>query len=137
MTRDPRPTHRQRWPVKLLIAVACIAPFAAPAHGDESRSTIRLAAGARTVIELPENPSTGYGWRLNAEGSRNLALVSISDAGFAAGTASGRLVGAPGLRRFEIEARKEGTATAVFDYARPWEHVAPVRRYVVTIAISR
>ena len=119
----------------LLTIAACMAPLAAPAHADESRATIRLAAGASTVIALPENPSTGYGWRLNADASRNLALVSIADAGFAAGAASDRLVGAPGLRRFTIAARQVGTAIAVFDYARPWEHVAPARRHIVSIAI--
>ena len=132
---DPRPMHLRSWLMTLLIAAACIA--ALPALAEDDRTTLRLAVGASTVMSLQENRSTGYGWRLNADASRNLALVDIADLGFSAGAARGPIVGAPGERRFKITARQRGTATAVFDYARPWEHVAPARRHVVTLAIGR
>jgi inhibitor of cysteine peptidase len=122
---------RRLCPAALFVVAACIASLA-PAGAQEGR-TIRLAVGASSAIALSENPSTGYRWQLDGAASRNLALISVSDAGFTSG-ASGRL-GAPGTRRFSITGRQPGTAVAVFDYARPWERVAPARRYVVTVEV--
>jgi inhibitor of cysteine peptidase len=122
--------RRRHWPAILLALAALIA---SPAQA-ETPETVRLAAGATTTIALTQNPSTGYRWRLNGAASRNLSLVRIADAGFTPG-ASGRL-GAPGLQRFSIAARRPGTAVAVFEYARPWERVAALRRHVVTIVVA-
>lgn len=116
-----------------LIAIAALAVSLAPLRAEETE-TIRLAVGGTTVITLTESPSTGYRWQLAGPASRNLSLVSISDAGFTRSTSG--LIGAAGLRRFKIAARRPGTAVAVFDYVRPWEHVAPARRHVVTIDIA-
>jgi inhibitor of cysteine peptidase len=122
-----------RSPLRHLACVSALIALIAPAAAQESR-TVRLAAGASTTISLSENPSTGYRWQLNTQASRNLAFVTVADAGFAAG-ASG-LLGAPGTRRFSITGRQPGTAVAVFDYRRSWEHVAAIRRHIVTIAIG-
>jgi inhibitor of cysteine peptidase len=122
----------RRW-LAGLFAIAAFAASLAPLRAQENE-TIHLAIGGATVIALPENPSTGYGWRLARPASRNLALVSVSNAGFARSTSG--LIGAPGVRQFRIAARRPGTAVAVFDYIRPWEHVAPARRHVVTIDVA-
>jgi inhibitor of cysteine peptidase len=112
----------------------CAALLAAPVRAQDSSQTIRLAAGAAQTIELGENPSTGYRWRLSETASRNLALVAVADAGYAA-SPSGR-IGAAGTRRFAITARQPGSAVLVFEYARPWESVAPTRRHTVTVEIG-
>jgi inhibitor of cysteine peptidase len=117
-----------------LIAIAALATSLAPLRAEETEA-IHLAVGGSTVITLTENPSTGYRWQLADLASRNLSLVSISDAGFTRSVSG--LIGAAGLRLFKIAARRAGTAVAVFDYVRPWEHVAPARRHVVTIDIAR
>ena len=122
--------NRREWVTGVI--AACLAAVAAPVWADE---TIRLEVGATRVIALQENPSTGYRWRLNGAASRNVSLIGVSDAGYTAG-ASGRL-GAPGVRRFQISARKPGTAIAVFEYARLWERGTPARRHVVTIEVGR
>ena len=122
--------------IGLLVLAAGMAWPHAAAHAEESRETIRLAVGASTSIALTETPSTGYRWRLNSTASSNLAIVAVSDAGYASGASGKPLVGAPGQHRFRIAARRGGTATAVFDYVRSWEHVAPARRHVVTIESS-
>ncbi len=117
-----------------MVLLALMAASPAPARAADERETIQLAVGSSRTIALTENPSTGYGWHLNQAASSNVSLVEISDAGFEAG--GGKLVGAPGTRRFRIVARQPGTAVAVFEYARSWEHVPAVRRYVVNIDIS-
>ena len=117
-----------------VIAIAAFAVSLAPLRAEDT-DAIHLAVGGATVITLTENPSTGYRWQLDGPASRNLSLVGISDAGFS--RSAGGLIGAAGLRRFKIAARRAGTAVAVFDYVRPWEHAAPARRHVVTIDIAR
>jgi inhibitor of cysteine peptidase len=131
-SRARRPS-RLPWAAALLVLAIASMISSGPAHAEETRATVRVAVGASAVIALKENPSTGYRWRLNAGASRNLSLVDISDAGSARDS---NLIGAPGQRRFSIAARQAGSAIAVFDYARPWEHVAPAQRHVVTIEIT-
>ena len=128
--------HRRPWFAGVLFVAAIMAAFVAPVRAEETSDTIRLVVGAARTIELGENPSTGYGWRLNESMSRNLALVSVNDAGFVPRPTDRPLVGAPGMRRYRITARGPGTAVAVFDYVRPWERVAPARRHTLTIEIG-
>jgi inhibitor of cysteine peptidase len=125
--RPPRP-----WPA--LILAAWVALLAGTAGAADSGETIRLAVGGTRTIALSENPSTGYLWRLNETASRDLALVAVADAGYTA-SPSGR-IGAPGVRRFTLTARRPGTAAIVFEYVRPWESRAPARRHMVTVEIA-
>ena len=125
--RSPR-----RWPA--LILAAWVALFVTPGRAEDSSETIRLAVGAAQTVALSENPSTGYRWRLNEAASRDLVLITVVDAGFAPGRTD--RLGAPGVRRFTITARQPGTAVVIFEYARPWESVAPARRHVVTVEIA-
>ncbi len=111
-----------------------MAGSSAPTPAAEEVETIHLAVGLSVTIALTENPSTGYRWRLDQAAGTNLSLVEISDAGFEAG--GGKLIGAPGMRRFRIAARRVGAAVAVFEYVRSWEHAAAIRRHVVNIEIS-
>jgi predicted secreted protein len=83
---------------------------------------------------LRENPSTGFKWRLNKAQSTHLGIVHVIDRGYQAG--QNGLIGAPGSRRWEITARAPGTASAVFTYARPWEHRPPAETHVVRVNIA-
>lgn len=116
-----------------VLLTTVLASSFAPVRAQESQ-TLRLAVGGIRVMTLTDNPSTGYGWQVNNAASQNLSLVDIADAGF---VRDSKLIGAPGQRRFRITARQPGTAVVLFDYARPWEHVVPARRHVVTIKIGR
>jgi predicted secreted protein len=76
--------------------------------------TLRLAPGARATIALKENPSTGYKWQIAPAESSNLAIVRITDRGFA---------------------RAVGSARIVLVYRRPWEQ-KPIRRYEVGVEVT-
>jgi inhibitor of cysteine peptidase len=101
----------------------------------QTTQTVTLAPGTSTTIVLPENPSTGFKWRLDAQQSTNPAIVRVIDRGYQAGQSG--LIGAPGAHRWEIEARARGTASVVFTYARPWERKLPAETHVVQVNIAR
>jgi predicted secreted protein len=105
-----------------------------PLHAAETRQSIAMAVGVERIVTLSENPSTGYRWQLNRTASSNLAIVDVTDAGFAPG--HGRRIGAPGLRRWRIVGRASGKAVVVFDYSRPWERVAPASRHLLTVDVG-
>jgi inhibitor of cysteine peptidase len=98
----------------------------------QAAEVVRLAPGASTTIQLVENPSTGYSWRLDAEASEGLDHLAIVDNGHTRGAA---MPGAPGTHRWTIRAVSPGEASVVFVYQRPWEP-APIETRQVTISIA-
>lgn len=123
--------------IRLFVLSAFLLTLSAsvPADAQESSEAIRLVVGAAKTITLEENPSTGFKWQINTAQSSNLAVVRVNDLGYRRG--SSQLVGAPGVHRWRIKAKAAGTARIVFDYARPWEHVAPAKRNTVRVEITR
>lgn len=120
----------------LFLGASAVIPCGGAVRAQSSDETVNLVVGGLAIIELAENRSTGYGWRLSEAESSNLAALAISAAGFKSGAAGvAPLIGAPGVARFRIEGRKPGAARAVFVYSRPWEHGPPAARYVVTVDV--
>ena len=79
---------------------------------DDSR-TVELTVGDVAVIELAENPTTGFRW--SVEFDTPLALLT-SD-----WTASSIAVGASGTRRFSFNATAAGTASVRAALRRSWQ----------------
>lgn len=127
-------TFRSSITTAFLLALAGAMPAAAQGMS-KSSETIQVSVGTTKTIALKENPSTGYQWHINAAQSSNLGAVRVSDAGYESGTS--HLVGAAGTHSWRIEGQAQGTARIVFDYSRPWEHVAPAQRHVVRVEISQ
>jgi inhibitor of cysteine peptidase len=123
--------------IRLFVLSAFLLALSASVRADaqESSEAIRLVVGATKTITLDENPSTGFRWQINTAQSANLAAVSVKDLGYRRG--SSQLIGAPGVHRWRIKGKAAGTARIVFDYARPWEHVAPAKRNIVRVEITR
>jgi inhibitor of cysteine peptidase len=93
--------------------------------------TIEAQPGARIVVTLPENPTTGYSWAMDGEGEA-LPLVSSE---YAATPAAG--VGGGGKRTLVFEAKTPGTASLRLKRWREWEGEASVReRYAVTVQVK-
>jgi len=93
-------------------------------------TTIRLAPGATLRLTLAENPSTGFRWRLIADGAP--VLQASGDAY----TSSGTMPGAPGLHRWEFRAAQPGEAPLRLEHLRPWEKVPPVESFAVAIRVA-
>lgn len=99
----------------------------------EAANALKLAPGASAPIELTENPSTGYSWRIDADASQGLDHVAITDDGHRRGA---NMPGAPGTHRWTVRAATPGETTIVFAYQRPWEP-APVETRQVSIVVRK
>ena len=83
------------------------------------------------VIELEENPSTGYTWSCSMMGTGRLRM---KDDSFMQPEAE--LMGAPGIRRFEFAGEESGHVTLSFFYSRPWEDVSPARTIAYSVEVA-
>jgi inhibitor of cysteine peptidase len=84
------------------------------------------------VIELPENPTTGFRWSLRSQVAP--ALRTRSD--LFEHRAEAR-PGAGGSRRFEFTASAPGTAAISLWHWREWEGEGSVtKRYHVTVTVK-
>ncbi len=99
---------------RIAFAAAFLSIFSAPLAAEE----IRLSRGHAKTLILPENPSTGFSWKIDEEGSDNLSLLAIVDHGHKRGIS---MPGAPGQRSWSLRAKGAGHAVLQIVYQRPWE----------------
>ena len=119
------PSPNCRWLMPLLCAIALAACSRDRPPGIEivlteadAGATLTVPMGARIVVRLPANPSTGYTW---AEAvAPGPALRAIGEPAFETSDAGGR-VGAPGTQVFRYEVAGPGRARVALANARPWE----------------
>jgi inhibitor of cysteine peptidase len=118
----------------ILLTLTGLTPARAQAQS-QTTQTVSLRPGVSTTIALRENPSTGFGWRLDTARSTDLSIIRVIDRGYHAGQIG--LIGAPGAHRWEIRARAPGVASITFIYERPWEHKPPAETHFVQVNVSR
>lgn len=126
------PPHSAGTAAAAALAIGLVGVSAATAFAQGS--PVRLMPGARTVISLSENPTTGYVWRFDARGSTNAAIVNVNDLGFSRPASTRPLVGAPGVHRWSIEGLRAGSARLRFINSRPWEG-RPVRQQTIAVEV--
>ena len=78
---------------------------------------IDVPVGESLVINLKENPTTGYTWHLSGNPEPYLDLEEAT-------VIAARVdpPGQPGIHRWRLKARESGTAKLAFEYQRPWEN---------------
>jgi predicted secreted protein len=111
-----------------------VATTATRALAQASEQTVALAPGGRAMVELSENPSTGYVWRFDVQRSKNAAIVKIADQGFSRAPSDRPPIGAPSRHRWSLEGLSAGHAELIFVNLRPWED-RPVREHVVAVEV--
>lgn len=86
-----------------------------PYKADQSASgnTVILARGQALLIELPENPTTGYRWVMQPSSG-----LQLDEDTFAPG---GSNIGAGGLRRLRLSVTAPGTHQLILLQCREWE----------------
>ena len=94
--------------------------------------TITVHAGDKVIIQLDENPTTGYTW---AVASTDTQILKLQDSGYTA-TPTGR-VGSGGTRIFTFIAQKSGTTPLQLKYWRSFEgDRSIVQHFAVTIQVQ-
>ena len=97
----------------------------------DNGKTIPLKVGAEATLRLPENPSTGYRWALDAADS---SIAAVKEQSFEAGASA---PGAGGVAQWTIRAAAPGSTTIKLKRWRPWEgDKSVVERYEVTVSVS-
>lgn len=116
---------------RTIYRLAFIFAFMAMGAASHAAEEVRLARGHEKRIVLKENPSTGYSWKIDEDGSENLSLLAIVDHGHKRGA---NMPGAPGERSWTLRAKGGGRAVLQIVYQRPWEP-APVETQRFDIVI--
>lgn len=84
----------------------------------ENGKSMSIKKGELFILQLRENPSTGYSWELNVSEGLNI----LSD-GYSQDKAPEGQVGVPGIHSWTIEAVSEGSRQVNGVYKRPWENM--------------
>lgn len=98
--------------------------------GYENNGTIiRISVGAAVIIQLEENPTTGYTWQyivnenvLQVIGDNYIPSESV-------------MVGSGGIRILKLNAMGSGEGEVNMDYVRPWEN-QPVDHFSVILRVG-
>jgi inhibitor of cysteine peptidase len=94
-------------------------------------TSIGLHSGQTLIIRLPENPSTGYGWRPVAGIGAHLVLAGKNY------TADRPVPGAPGIETFTLTAGKPGFDALRFALFPPGRHRPPAKFFHLKVTIHR
>ena len=82
---------------------------------DADGTQVALAVGDVVLLALPENPTTGYRWTVDADG------LDVVDEQYSVGERSA--VGGAGVRTFRLIARRRGDGVVRGLLKRAWEPV--------------
>jgi inhibitor of cysteine peptidase len=101
----------------------------------DNGKTINLKVGDTFYLMLPENPSTGFGWVLNA--SQGLALIDKNYHQQPSGGKGQPLVGAGGVHLWEIKANSAGSQQVNGIYKRSFENeTGKENKFTLNVEVS-
>jgi predicted secreted protein len=91
---------------------------------------VRIMVGARLVIRLTENPTTGFRWHydLTAQG-----VVELLEDDY---VPNGNLPGSGGCRSFSFRGSRPGTMGIKFTLRRAWETGPPLKVLLVSATVA-
>lgn len=99
-------------------------------YEEDNQASKDVKEGCTIIIQLPENPTTGYSWEMDTGGLKEISSEFVADSG-----AEG-LVGAGGIHKWEFSADKKGTYTIKGIYKRSWEETTPEdKTWTVTVSV--
>lgn len=123
-------------PLLVALLFILLAPFSAFAETVETTGVMRLKVGQSRSVRLPETPSTGYSWQIDASAGISMGPVRITDRGYTRPQAAQGRVGAAGTHVWQMTGVSPGTQRITFVYIRPWEPAQVARRYVLTVEVA-
>ncbi|MBZ5576413.1 MAG: protease inhibitor I42 family protein [Acidobacteriia bacterium] len=96
----------------------------------DAGQSVRLSRGELLVITLRENPTTGYRWKVEANGEPFCRLTRDN---FEPGLA----LGAEGTHAWRFRAARLGATRIRLTLQRPWKPAArPARSFVLRVRVS-
>jgi inhibitor of cysteine peptidase len=99
----------------------------------DSGKTIELQNGDILVITLEGNPTTGFTWEAQPPLDDSVIKLSAEPKY----QADSNLAGSGGKLTFTYQAVKTGQVNLSLVYHRPWESIAPLNTFLVTIKVSQ
>lgn len=98
---------------------------------NDNGKSINLRLGDSVRVSLPENPSTGYGWKFASVVEPAVRLQSTE---YLAGDGTG--FGGGGIRNFIFQASEPGHAEIRLELKRPWDSGEPKDSFIVNIRVE-
>lgn len=97
----------------------------------DNGTSVKLGLHRILRIDLPENPSTGYGWQMNG---LNGAVLSLKETTY---QREGKAApGAAGIRTYKVQAIGVGHQLVSLELKRTWERESePSDRFSVTVDV--
>jgi inhibitor of cysteine peptidase len=98
---------------------------------NDNGAAITLTVGASFTVRLPENPTTGYRWRIDAWDQT--LLERARDEFISPATV---VPGAGGEHIWEFGARAPGETTLTLMYERIWENNPPASVFSLAVSVA-
>ena len=109
-----------KWKVTACLIVLLAACSKTVVSYKDNGKTIVVDKGQRLEIKLPENPSTGYSWKLEAKPIATMNF-ELKEGKYIPDNKKQNLVGSGGMKVFEISLLSLGRLEIEGCYFRPWE----------------
>lgn len=97
---------------------------------DAGGRTISVAQGDQLTVALPENPTTGYRWRVVSVNGNILSLQEDNT------LPNGGGLGGGGTRLFRFTAVASGSTVLIAELVRAWEAQGPRSKFEVSIQVT-
>lgn len=115
----------------LLVSVALGCASGQPEEYTDAGQKIEIGVGDQFIVALESNPTTGYQWEADFDGS----FLKLVQDEFEPDEVEEGMVGVGGKRRFTFEGLKTGETELTLTYKRSWEEdFAEQKVFVVSIA---
>lgn len=104
---------------------------------EQNGKQVAIAADQVLEVQLPSNPSTGYGWYLRNSNNEivremNGIVEQVGNWEFISGN-SKNTMGASGQQIIRFIGKAAGNVTLNFAYVRPWSEEAPLQEYNISL----
>jgi predicted secreted protein len=105
-------------------------------NAEQNGKQVTIAADQVLEVQLPAQPSTGYGWYLrnsNNEITRQAGIVEqVGNWEFTSDNPKNS-IGATGKQIIHLIAKEAGNADLHFAYVKPWSQESPLQEYNVSV----
>jgi len=127
----------KRFLTSILIAFCFVGMGFAKTYNIKSdNDTVKLQKSDVMIVELSENPSTGYSWEFISSDENVLKILSKKTVYPKLKKGEMQKCGVPGTAVYKIKAINKGTANIKGVYVRPWEKEKAFSEYSLNVIVE-